>query len=76
MIASLNKPNKTITIHKPICSVVTNKFKNPEILNQHPNGYKEGNQLWFSEEYLTLKKITNFFGNLDYGKVFCSKCFK
>ena len=77
MVASLNKPNKTITIHKPDCSIIRNKFENLEILNKHPNGYKEGqNQLWFSEENLSIDKIKDFFGDLDYGKVFCSKCFK
>ena len=75
MVLTLNKPNKVISIHKDNCDVVKNKIGNID-LNKYPNGYlTSNNQLWINENNFTIQKAQIFFKGLDYGKVFCSKCF-
>ena len=78
MIATLNKPNKTISLHKDTCKVVQSKIKEGILLGieNNPNGILiQNNQLWIHEKYLTMNVIRNFFGKKDYAKIFCSYCF-
>jgi predicted molibdopterin-dependent oxidoreductase YjgC len=76
MIITLNKPNKSISIHKENCKIVTEKIGDIN-LSEHINGYKTTvNQIWFSEENFSLDKARKFFGDTDYCKVFCQRCFK
>jgi len=77
MIVTLNKPNKTISIHKDTCEFVAKKLKDVNLAD-YPNGYQTGNgdnQLWFDEVNFTVRKAQFFFKGNDFGKIFCSKCF-
>ena len=76
MIMTLNKPNKTISIHKKDCKTIRAKIGDID-LSQYPNGYKTSdNQIWYAEEHFSITKARIFFGDVDYGKVFCQRCFK
>jgi len=81
VVLTLNNPNKTISFHKNDCILVKNKLGDNviEMLENYPDGYNNTdtkNQLWILDKFLTFKKIKNFFGDKDYGKIFCSNCFK
>jgi len=77
MIITINKPNKTISIHKNNCSLVHSKGISIEQLDNKEEGFKTTeNQIWFSEEHFSLEKVKNFLGNVDYCKIFCQFCFK
>ena len=77
MIITLNKPNKTISIHKDNCKTARAKLGDVD-LSKYPNGYQTGNndnQIWFSEKHFSIQKAQIFFKNGDYGKIFCQRCF-
>lgn len=76
MVITLNKPNKIISMHRNECNIVRDKVGNID-LKQYKDGYKTSeNQVWFSEENFSLEKAREFFGDIDYCKVFCQRCFK
>jgi hypothetical protein len=76
MIITLSKTNKTMSFHKDDCPIVLKSLKGIN-LDRYPYGYYSGsNQVWFSEEHITLKKIGDFFDEKDYGKILCSYCHK
>jgi hypothetical protein len=79
VILSLNKPNKTITIHKNNCNIVMGKKNNGQSLaniENQPNGVAIGNnQLWITEENFTTTKAEKFFSSNNYGVIFCEMCF-
>ena len=86
MIVTLNKPNKTISMHRKECFIVKNKLGKElgkiDKLSEYKDGYKtesesgQVHQIWFTEENFSLEKVKKFFGNIDYCKIFCQRCFR
>ncbi len=73
---SINKPNRTVTIHKDNCKLV-NKIKT---LSESECGCcstgDNKNHRWFCEEHITREEIDNFMNDRYWAILICNKCFK
>lgn len=71
-VYSANKPNRTLTLHKPGCSSIK-----PSQLKSCGCGATGnlGNQQWYCEEHITIKDVKDFMNGRFWSILLCDKCF-
>jgi len=70
---SVNKPNRTVTIHKDNCKLV-NKTESLSECGCGLTGDKN-NHIWFCEKHITGTEIDNFMNDRFWAILICNKCF-
>lgn len=69
---SANKPNRTVTLHKPDCRRL------PEAVTRGcgcASTDNNGNQQWFCEAHVSLNKINKHMNNRQWAFLPCHDCF-
>ena len=70
-IYSVNKPNRTLTIHKNNCNQISKEIVG---CGCGKTG-KNGNHQWWCEEHIKKEDIDRFMGDRFWAILICNKCF-
>ena len=72
-IYSVNKPNRTVTLHKTECrSIPSDKLNSCGCGNTG----QLGNQRWLCEEHVTIDEVREFMNDRFFAILFCERCFQ